>query len=306
MSKKRHVNRRDFLAAALATAALPTVIGNVGRAAPKPKGLPDADIEKIIDAAPDKATAKPAKPRTLLVFNRCGGFRHGSIPWGSGAIEIMGNKTAAYETVVSDDMAVFTPDHLEPLDAVVFNNTTRLRFDENQRKALMDFVQGGKGVVGIHGATDNFYDWPEAAEMMGGLFSGHPWHEKVGVKLDDPGHPLLAAFGGKGFYVTDEIYQFRDPYSRERLRVLLSLDMNKTAKKGKREDQDFAVSWVRSLGKGRVFYCSLGHRNEIFWNPAILRHYLDGIQFALGDLAADTTPSTKLSKQPKPALCPEE
>ena len=306
MSKRRHFSRRDFLATALATATVPTVIGNVGRAAPKPKGLPEEDVTKITDAAPDKATAKPAKPRRLLVFNRCGGFRHGSIPWGSGAIEIMGNKAAAYETVVSDDMAVFTPDNLDPFDAMVFNNTTGLRFDELQRKALMDFVQGGKGVVGIHGATDNFYHWPEAAEMMGGLFSGHPWHEKVGIKIDDPGHPLVAGFGGKGFYITDEIYQFRDPYSRERLRVLLSLDMARTRKKGGREDEDFAVSWVRSLGEGRVFYCSLGHRNEIFWNPAILRHYLDGIQFALGDIAADTTPSAKLAKQPKPALCPEE
>ena len=64
-----------------------------------------------------------------------------------------------------------------------------------------------------------------------------------------------------------------------------------------RTDNDFAVSWVRSWGKGRVFYCSLGHRNEIFWNPAILQHYLDGIQFALGDLPADTTPSAQLKSR---------
>ncbi|MEA3365531.1 MAG: HEAT repeat domain-containing protein, partial [Candidatus Hydrogenedentes bacterium] len=62
----------------------------------------------------------------------------------------------------------------------------------------------------------------------------------------------------------------------------------------RRDDDDFAVSWVRTYGEGRVFYCSLGHRHEIFWNPAILQHYLDGIQFALGDLAADTTPSAQL------------
>jgi hypothetical protein len=60
-----------------------------------------------------------------------------------------------------------------------------------------------------------------------------------------------------------------------------------------RADGDFAVSWVRNYGKGRVFYCSLGHRNEIFWNPAVLQHYLDGIQFALGDLPADAAPSAK-------------
>ena len=94
--------------------------------------------------------------------------------------------------------------------------------------------------------------------------------------------------------------------SREDLRVLLSLDMSKTSAKGGRKDDDYAVSWVHSVGEGRVFYCSLGHRDEIFWNPRILRHYLDGIQYALGDLKANDTPSAKLAEQPKAALCPNE
>jgi type 1 glutamine amidotransferase len=141
---------------------------------------------------------------------------------------------------------------------------------------------------------------------MGGLFAGHPWHEKVGIKIDDPDHPLVSVFAKRGFYVTDEIYQFRDPYSREDLRVLLSLDMSKTSAKGGRKDGDYAVSWIHSVGEGRVFYCSLGHRDEIFWNPRILQHYLDGVQYALGDLKADDTPSAELSEQPKAALCPDE
>ncbi|MGB2823481.1 MAG: ThuA domain-containing protein, partial [Phycisphaerae bacterium] len=100
--------------------------------------------------------------------------------------------------------------------------------------------------------------------------------------------------GGKGFEITDEIYQFRGPYSRKMLRVLLSLDTTRTdmnkGKRIRRKDNDFAVSWVRSYGKGRVFYCSLGHDHPVFWNPAVLKHYCDGIQFALGDLPAETTP----------------
>jgi type 1 glutamine amidotransferase len=100
--------------------------------------------------------------------------------------------------------------------------------------------------------------------------------------------------------VTDEIYQFTVPYSRSRLRVLLSVDAAKTSiildRIGMvhRSDNDFAISWVKSYGKGRVFYCALGHDHEIFWNPVILQHYLDGIQFALGDLKANTTPSAMI------------
>jgi len=46
--------------------------------------------------------------------------------------------------------------------------------DPGQR-ALLEFVQKGKGIVGIHAATDSFYDWPEGAAILGGLFDGHPW-----------------------------------------------------------------------------------------------------------------------------------
>jgi hypothetical protein len=94
--------------------------------------------------------------------------------------------------------------------------------------------------------------------------------------------------------VSDEIFQFRAPYARDRVRVLLSIDTERTDMNPSRRflperarDRDFPVSWVRRYGEGRVFYCSLGHNPQTFWNPAILRHYLAGIQYALGDLAAD-------------------
>jgi HEAT repeat protein len=134
--------------------------------------------------------------------------------------------------------------------------------------------------------------------MMGGYFNAHPWNEDVGVKLDDPGHPLLRGFRGQPFVVADEIYQFKEPYSRDKLRVLLSLDVNRTdmtKKTIKRTDGDFAVAWIQEYGKGRVFYFSLGHRNEIFWNEPVMQCYLDGIQYALGDLTCDATPSSQLS-----------
>lgn len=266
-------------------------------------------VQKVLDALPEKATATPAEPRKVLIFWKCNGFFHGCIPLANEALKLLGEETGAYTAVVSQDMAMFDPGKLDQFDAVIFNNTTRLKFEKPEhRNTLMDFVKGGKGVVGIHAATDNFYEWAEAAEMMGGLFHGHPWGGggTWAVKIDDPKHVLNKAFGGKGFLIKDEIYKFRDPYSRDIQRILLSLDMTKKRNKPGRPDGDNAIAWCKTYGKGRVFYCSLGHNNEIFWNPAVLQHYLDGIQFALGDLEADTTPSAKLTKQPEPALCPEE
>jgi type 1 glutamine amidotransferase len=94
----------------------------------------------------------------------------------------------------------------------------------------------------------------------------------------------------------DEIYQVSDPYSRDKLRVLVSIDTAKTDMNVKginRKDGDFGMVWVKSYGKGRVFFSAFGHTHDLFWNPMILAHWLDGIQFALGDLKADTTPSAK-------------
>ena len=166
------------------------------------------------------------------------------------------------------------------------------------KKSFMNYLRRGGGFVGIHAATDTYKMWPAYLEMVGGVFAGHPWtaDKTVSVRIADPSHPVNAAFGGENFSIKDEIYQIKGPYDKSRLRVLLRLDtMGATERltgiKGNRKDNDYAISWIRRHGKGRVFYCSLGHNNEVFWNRAVLGHYLAGIQFALGDLAVDADPS---------------
>jgi|GEM_PF-634177 len=279
------------------------------------KGPTKEDFAKIVAAAPDKATAKPAKPRKLLVFSLTRSYRHASIPCGVKAIEAMGAKTGAFTTVVSDDIAMFEPGKIEQFDAIVMNNTTGELFlpknfkglppdkktaaeayDKKLKKSLSEFVTGGKGLVVIHGGLWCFLSsWhKEYSELCGAAFVAHPWHTKVSIRIDDPDSPICAAFGGKGFEVHDEIYAFTKPYDRASQRVLYSLDVSKMKLKpkfrGKRADGDYALGWIKSYGKGRVFYSALGHDYPIFYNPAILKHWLAGIQYALGDLKADATP----------------
>lgn len=265
--------------------------------------MPDeAALKRIADAMPEKPVVKPKKARSVLVFNRMEGFRHGCVPFADAALKIMGEKTGAFTATLSDDMAMFDADKLFAFDAVVFNNTTGLKFEKPEHRAnLMKFVREGKGVIGLHAASDNFPTWPEGVALMGGQFDGHPWGAggTWAVKLDDPGHPLVASFDGKGFAIKDEIYQVKGPYSRTTHKVLLSLDWHdernqKVDQKGiHRADRDFAIAWIKREDKGRVFYSSLGHNNEVYWNPAVLAHYLAGIQYALGDLRADDMPSEK-------------
>ncbi len=272
--------------------------------------------EKTLAAV--KARVEPRTKRMTLIFTHAAGFRHGSIPTGANAIRFLGRETGAFDSLVSDDPQMFEPERLKEFDAVILVNTTgdwllpklekdqQLTSDQKQereaalqrrRTALLDFVRSGKGVAGFHAASDSHYNWKEFGELIGGYFDGHPWHQKIGVQLTEPKHTLLAAFGGQGFEVTDEIYQFKAPYSRERLRVLLTMDnASVDASKGKRSDGDYAIAWLQEYGKGRVFYSSLGHRDEIYGNPPIMQFYLDGIQYALGDLPADGKPSAQVGQ----------
>ena len=303
--------RLKFAKSAVVVAlCLSLLTGTLWAESPKElRKLSSEEIQRIEDAMPSRPTVRPAKPRKLLVFWRCEGFFHGSIPVVNEALKIMGKKTGAFEvTVCTDDYSIFTPAKLRQFDAVCLNNTTHLKFDPEKTpercKALMDFVKGGKGIVGVHAATDNFYQWPEAMEMMGGKFTGHPWGSggTWAIKIDEPDHPLMKAFEGKGFKIKDEIYRTDPPlYSRDKQLVLMSLDMSdettRNIKQFKPTDANTGISWVKRWGKGRIFYCSLGHNDHIFWNRAILQHYLDGIQFAFGDYKVDTKPKPMVSSE---------
>ncbi|MCK4376253.1 MAG: ThuA domain-containing protein [Candidatus Brocadiae bacterium] len=268
----------------------------------------------MIEAAvPEQAAAVPERVRTLLVVTlnvRDGkvGRGHQAIGYANLALELMGRRTGAYETVFSNEVSIFGPERLEQFDAICFNNTCGVLFDDPElRRSLLDYVTGGRGFVGIHAAAATFvqypqYDqFPEFGEMLGAYENGgHPWKpdETITLKVDDPGSPINAVFGGESFEVQDEVFQFQAPYSRDRLRVLLSIDTERTDMDPSRRflperlaDRDFAMSWIRQHGEGRVFYSSLGHNPELFWDRRILEHFLAGIQFALGDLEVDSTPS---------------
>jgi len=276
---------------------------------------PAGAAEKIEEAMPAEAYAKPEKPRKLLIFSVTNGFRHASIATGKLALTEMGKATGAYETVVSDSLDNFEKDAIGGFDAICFLSTTQdvfmphpsLRKDlspedlkaAEERAArlkenFMAYVKSGGGFVGIHAATDTLYEWEEYGRMINGYFDGHPWNANTPVSIKvEPGqesHPLVAMFEGENVNFPEEIYQLRAPYDSKSVHMLLRLDTDKTdmTLNGiKREDKDFGVAWARNWGEGRVFYCSLGHNHEMFWHPKVLRHYLAGIQWAIGDLKVD-------------------
>ncbi len=269
---------------------------------------------------------KVIKPRKLLVYSVTRGYRHKSIPTGQAALRILGQKTGAYEAVISDDMDNFEPGTIDQFDAICFLNTTQdvfkpakqewntmspeqrkaaLEKEERLKESLMQFLEGGKGFIGIHAATDTYYTWQEFGEMIGGYFDGHPWNAgtpvSIMVEKGQEQHACCAHLEGENLNFKEEIYQFKAPYDPKKLHMLLRLDPEQTdISKGKRADKDYGVSWIKHHGKGRVFYCSLGHNDHIYANQKVLQHYLKGIQWALGDLEVEvkTGVSDALSESP--------
>jgi len=280
------------------------------------------EAKKQLEAVlPAKAPAPAEKDRKLLVYDGNVGYGgHASIPYANYAFTRMGEKTGAFATVVSRDRSVFQRDNLEQFDAVCLNNTVGNLFtDPGLRQNLLEFVLSGGGLLGIHGTTVAFTDfpkgaketWPEFGQMLGGRGAAHlAQDEHVVVKLDSPDHPLNRPFGGKGFEHVSEFFRVHGPYSRDRVHVLFSIDTAKTALPPKgthpgveRDDEDYALAWTRNYGRGRVVYCTIGHSPTDFMDPKILEFYLGAVQFIMGDLDGSTTPS---NKQTPPVLAREK
>ncbi len=270
---------------------------------------PTKDELNLIDEAIPTTLAAPVKqPRKLLVFYRCQ-YPHTSIATANAAYQRLA-KTGAFEITLSDDPADITTENLAQFDALLLNNTTDfdITVGEEGKLAIVNFVKSGKGLIGIHAAADSCKRWLEGKRLLNGIFACHPWLPKGtwAFELEDPDHPLNQPFDGQGFWARDEIYAYRPgSHSRDRSRILVGLDMtqphNKNSKDLKKQQMQWVtkyeknpVAWIHEFGEGRVFYSNFGHNNTTYWNPLILKHYLAGIQYALGDLEADAVPSSKL------------
>jgi type 1 glutamine amidotransferase len=403
-----------------------------GAGAPQaqPQTPDPAHVQAMMAALPAKAPAKPKQPRKVLVLSKAAGFVHSSIPLAGRTIDELGKKTGAWSTTITFDPADINEANLKQYDAIFLASTTGAFLDDPndpaasaaRRKALLDFVRGGKGLAGIHAATDSYHQnrpspdaagraagpggapagrgggggrggqggpvvtqflaqgdknadqnvsreefgaladawytkldtdnsgrvsqsdfpqrfaalmpaapaptppalgrtgfpiqgaatqldpdnqvgtWPEFNTMIGGFFKFH-WNngQEIYVKVDEPNHPLNAAFKGKPqLLIIDETYTMgRETYSRKNLRVLTSIDYAKMSAEDKakeqnpRADGDYGLSWIRREGKGRVFYEAHGHDEKIYAITPILEHVLAGMQYVLGDLQADDSPSQK-------------
>ena len=293
--------------------------GGFTRGCPQKQFANSADISAMMAALPDKPYATPQSLRRVLVLTRATGWVHTSIPLAAKMVEYLGDKTGAWMATITYDAAAITPENLKQYDAIFLVSTTGAFLDDPndktvtdlRRQALLNFVKGGKGLAGIHAATDSYHTngpapegtWPEFNQMIGGFFKFHwSYPTLISVKVDDPHSPLTAMFPPQGFEMVDETYTLaQDSFSRKRVHVLTSVNYSKMSAEDKskepaatrRTDGDYALSYIQRVGNGRVFYEAHGHDEKVYYQRPFVAHMLAGIQYVLGDLKADDSPSDK-------------
>ena len=167
--------------------------------------------------------------------------------------------------------------------------------------AIVPVATQANQYVGSPGRDQGRGSWPDWDNMIGGWFKFHwldPQH--IVVKIDDKPSPLTKMFNGQDFDVYDETYTFSvNSFSRENVHVLTSINydkmsfMDKLKESGPRPDHDFGLSWIKREGQGRLFYMALGHDERIYAMKPMMEHLLAGMQYVLGDLKADDSPSKK-------------
>ena len=201
------------------------------------------------------------------------GFRHDSI---AAARQVMGQVAAAgsFSVTATEDVSAITASNLASHQVLMFALTSgELPFTAVQKAAILSFVEGGGGFVGIHSATDTLYEWPDYGRLIGAYFLEHPWTQPATVIVESQSHPATSGLGDR-FAIREEFYTFRDN-PRPRVQVLLRLDALSVGASG-----DYPLAWAHAFGRGRVYYNALGHFDETWRDPRFQRQLSGAIRWA--------------------------
>jgi type 1 glutamine amidotransferase len=237
---------------------------------PAPPATPSAPGPTPAPAPP------PVAPVRVLMLTATAGFRHDSISAARFVVASLAARTGAFTVTTTENLADVTAAGLAATDVVMFALTSgELAFDESQKAAILGFVSGGGGFIGIHSATDTLYEWPDYGRLVGAYFKEHPWTQTATVVVDDRAHPATAGIESP-FRILEEFYTFqRNP--RGSVNVLLSLDPRSVG-----ADGDYPLAWTQPIGRGRSYYNALGHFDATWNDPWFQRQLAAAIQWTAG------------------------
>jgi type 1 glutamine amidotransferase len=247
----------------------------------------------------------------------------------------------------TEDAAVFTEENLKKYSAIVLLCTTgdflvdssaklpknaskedkeKAKEDKEKAKAaslvrraaFQKYVQDGGAVVGLHAATDGFWQgndaWPEFQKIIGGAFQSHPHHQESTINIVDKEHPTVKHLAAKGdtWIAFDEWYNFKllqpdnhviltvDDSTCKGTKVSLFAPVIKDGEKFVEKAPNHPFAWTRNYGKGKIFYTSRGHYGAAFGEPDYAQHVISGLFFVLDKPIPTVDPaSLPVVKSPK-------
>lgn len=251
-------------------------------------------------AAQDKGSKK------VLFFTKSSGFQHSVITRQGDKLSLAERiltevgKEHGFDVVASKDGRLFDPDKIGQWDAFAFETTLDLTTpgtDKNPpmsadgKKAFLDAIRDGKGFIGMHCATDTFHSPKDKLdpyiEMIGGEFITHGAQQVATLNVVDPNFPGAKAFG-RSFRINDEWYALKN--LADDLHVIIAHDTNGMTG-AMYHRPAFPETWARMHGKGRVFYTSMGHREDVWENPMYQGLLMGALKWATGQVDVSVEPN---------------
>jgi type 1 glutamine amidotransferase len=255
-------------------------------------------------------------PKKVLFYTKSSGFPHPVITRKDGRLGLAERilteigKEHGYEVVASKDGRLFDPDKIGEWDAFAFETTGILTtmgqnkdgepMSADGKKAFLDAIRAGKGFIGMHCASDTFHtpkDGPldPYIEMIGGEFIRHGAQQNSRIDVVDPNFPGAGGFGSS-FQLLEEWYALKN--FQDDLHVIMvqnTADMDKTTTKNKGNNvydrPNFPETWARMYGKGRVFYTSMGHRDDVWESPLYQGLVIGALNWATGKVEISVEPN---------------
>ncbi len=231
----------------------------------------------------------PDNQKTVLLFSKATGFRHGeSIEEGQKVFDELAKKNGWY-LLSTDQGGVFNKEQLPKFDVVIFNNSTGRVLNDEQQKVLEEYVENGGTLIGIHGAGDDSHHWGWYEQnLLGARFSHHaldPHLQEAEVILNSVPDSSLVEGLPASWKQTDEWYVFFENPRAKGFNILYHIDGEKIIPGGNMlwmKDKNFGmgkdhpVAWYKNIGKGLTFYTSIGH-DASAWRQAPFVKMLENV-----------------------------
>lgn len=255
---------------------------------------------------PQEACAQQPKKARMLMLSTSKTFTHDPVKRSKDkpdeltpaevAVTQIGQQTGLFTVDCTQNPADVTVENLKKYELVfLYTQGPDLGISDEAKKYFFETwaKQKGHGVIATHSASDTYGGYEPYWDFIGGTFKAHPWtsNDMVTITVHDPKHPGSKPWGDE-FQIKDEIYEYTH-WQPEKVRVLMSLNMGKTAKK---RPYHVPVAWVKQYGEGRLFYTNLGHNVATWANPTFRESLIGGIKWVLGLEPGDATPNPDVSK----------